>query len=303
MEKLDGNKMKRLLIIYMAILPIYVYSQGVSVTKSVSIAELRNPKSVVDRNIPERPQNNENTFVVIIANENYKNVGDVEYALNDGKIFYEYCNLTLGIPKENIRLVQNATKNDIDYNVKWLGNLMNALNGTANAILYYAGHGIPDDVKKDAYLLPVDGYGTETSTGCRLSDIYSYLGAIDAKKILILLDACFSGAMRDGSMMVSSRGVAIKAQPQAPKGNMVVLSATKDNETAAPYMKEKHGLFTFFLLKKLQESAGNATLEEISTYVTEQVARNSILVNGKSQTPSTYVSTQMGDDWKSWKLK
>lgn len=295
--------MKYKLLLMLFIAPTVVLSQSITVSKTVSISDLRNPKSVVDRNIPERPQNNKNTFVVIIANEHYKNVGEVKYALNDGKIFYDYCNLTLGIPKENIHLVEDATKNDIDYQIKWLGKIIQATDGKAKAIFYYAGHGIPDDNKKDAYLLPVDGYGTEVSTGCRLSDMYAYLGDLNAQMVLVLLDACFSGAMRDGNMLVSARGVAIKTQPQTPKGNMVVISATKDDETAAPYDKEKHGLFTFYLLKKLQDTGGNVTLGDLSEYVTTEVKRNSVLVNGKSQTPSTNVSAQVGDSWKSWDLK
>ena len=84
---------------------------------------------------------------------------------------------------------------------------------------------------------------------------------------------------------------------------MVVMSATKDDETAAPYDKEKHGLFTFYLLKKLQDTGGNVTLGDLSEYITTEVKRNSVLVNGKSQTPSTNVSAQVGDSWKSWDLK
>jgi hypothetical protein len=37
-----------------------------------------------------------------------------------------------------------------------------------------------------------------------------------------------------------------------PQGNMVVFSAAQGDETAYPNNDEKHGMFTYFLLKKLQ---------------------------------------------------
>lgn len=53
---------------------------------------------------------NDKTFAVIIANENYgQDVPRVEYALNDGRTFKTYCQRVLGIPNENIKLVENAT--------------------------------------------------------------------------------------------------------------------------------------------------------------------------------------------------
>lgn len=56
-------------------------------------------QSDVDINIPQNTiQKNSNTFVVIIANEDYQRVSDVQYANNDGKLFAEYCQRTLGLP-------------------------------------------------------------------------------------------------------------------------------------------------------------------------------------------------------------
>lgn len=67
---------------------------------------------------------------------------------------------------------------------------------------------------------------------------------------VVFLDACFSGANRDGGMIVAARGVAIKPKEAKPasSGNTVVFSATSDEETAFPYKAQKHGLFTYFSL-------------------------------------------------------
>ena len=69
------------------------------------------------------------------------------------------------------------------------------------------------------------------------------------------------------------RGVVLKAKAAAPKGNMFVLSAADGNETALPWKEKNHGLFTYYLLKKLQESKGNASLKEIADYVSTEVKK------------------------------
>lgn len=259
-------------------------------------------KSDIDTNIPTVGIKSDNTFAVIIANENYRREKEVEYALNDGKTFCEYCKQTLGIPEKNIRICTDATFLDMKAEIDWLTNISRMYGGDARLMFYYAGHGIPDEGSKDAYLLPVDGMGSNPSTGYKLSDLYAALGESNSKSSVVFLDACFSGAQRNGEMMASARGVAIKAKAAAPKGNMVVLSAATGDETAYPYYEKGHGMFTYFLLKKLQETKGQATLGEIADYVTTQVGRKSIVENSKSQTPTATASASLEDDWKTMKL-
>lgn len=81
-------------------------------------------------------------------------------------------------------------------------------------------------------------------------------------------------------MLASARGVAIKVKQATPVGNIVVFSAAQGDETAYPYKEKEHGLFTYYLLKKLQETKGNVTLGELSDYIKTQVERQSIVING-----------------------
>ena len=260
-------------------------------------------KADVDVNLPITNTSNENTFAVIIANEHYQDVAAVPYAGNDGTIFAEYCKQSLGLPATNIHLVKDATLNNMKREINWLKQVSDAYKGTAKIIVYYAGHGIPNEATKDAYLLPVDGFGTDITTGYSLQALYTTLGELQAKSIMVFLDACFSGSMRDGRMMASARGIAIKAKNSTPKGNMVVFSAASGDETAYPYKEKQHGLFTYYILKKLQSSKGNITLGDLQSYVRDEVAKRSIVVNGKSQTPTIAPSANIGEDWKSWTLR
>lgn len=258
--------------------------------------------SVVDENIPETNTKNSNTFAVIIANEDYQSVAPVPYALNDGKIFREYCLKTLGIPEKQIKYIPNATGNQIKAQINWLQTLAEVFTDP-HIIFYYAGHGIPDESSRTAYLLPVDGIGTDVSTGYKLDDLYAVLGKMPAENVTVFMDACFSGSKREEGMLASARGVAIKARSGMPQGNMVVFSAAQSDETAYPNNEEKHGMFTYFLLKKLQETQGDVTLQELGEYITTNVSQQSILLNGKSQTPCVTPSASLDASWREWKLK
>ena len=259
--------------------------------------------SDVDQSIPMIASNNSNTFAIIIANEKYQREKDVPYATNDGKVFADYCQKTIGIPEKNIHLIQNATLNDIKYHLNWLKQVIDVYGKDSKVIIYYAGHGIPDEKSKAAYLLPVDGYGSDISTGYSLQELYQTLGQLQSKEVVAFLDACFSGTNRDGDMMQAARGIAIKMKETAPKGNLVVFSASKEDETAYPYKEKQHGMFTYYLLKKLQESKGNTTLEDLCNYVTDNVRKQSIVENGKLQTPTIFASPTLGKNWETWKLK
>ena len=255
----------------------------------------------VDTYIAVTEEEDPNTFAVIISNEHYKHEAAVPFALNDGAIFKRYLMKTLGVPEQNIKYVADASLNDMNYNLSWLEKVISVKQKEARAIVYYSGHGMPDEDSKKAYLLPVDGYSTEPTSGLSTEVLYKRLGAMPASQTLVFLDACFSGSKREGDMMKAARGVAIKAKSAPVSGNMVVFSAAQGNETAYPLKSKEHGMFTYFLLDKLQKSGGAVTLGELSDYVSKQVAETSIVVNEKSQTPT--VTAPVGQtDWRNWKM-
>ena len=285
--------------------PQIIYAQTTAQGGQAALVAQEQPKpfSDVDVILPETTASNENTFAIIFANENYQEEVKVDYALNDGEMFSQYCHHVLGLPEDNIHLRKDATLNNIKAEMSWMSQVAKAYKGDARFIVFYAGHGIPDEKSGVSYLLPVDGKGTMLETGYSLATFYQQLGELPAKDIAVFMDACFSGAKRGDGMLASARGVAIKAKPQAPTGKMVVFSAAQGDETAYPFKEKAHGLFTYYLLKKLQETKGNVSYQELGTYITDQVSRKSIVANGKSQTPTVVPSAGLGDSWKNLRLK
>lgn len=277
-------------------------SQPHQTTKIQPKAQPQNGIDLVDVGIPVSNYVNKNTFAIIVANEDYQSETKVDYAKNDGETVKNYCYKTLGLPEKNVHFVANATLNNLIGELDWLKQVCDAFGGDASVIFYYAGHGIPEEASGSAYLLPIDGNSRILRTCFSINELYETLGKMPAKQVTVLMDACFSGAKRDGNMLASARGVAIKAKAGAPKGNMIVMSAAQGDETAYKYEETGHGLFTYFLLKKLKETKGNVTMGELSQYVQDQVKRYSIVENGKSQTPSVQTSDKLRDNWKSLNL-
>ena len=104
-------------------------------------------------------------------------------------------------------------------------------------------------------------------------------------------------------MMEEARGVAIKPKEEVPTGKLIVFSAAQGDETAYPYTEKRHGMFTYYLLKKLQDTKGDTTLGELMHYVTTEVKQQSVLQNKKSQTPKVTASPSVADTWQNMKLR
>jgi Uncharacterized protein containing caspase domain len=259
--------------------------------------------SDVDVDLPAASKQNDEMFAIIIANENYKKVAQVSCALNDGRSFYRYCQQVLGIPTDNIHLVEDATFGQMMEEFNWITHVARAYEGDARIIVYYAGHGIPNENDKTAYLLPVDVSGDNTTAAFSLNKLYASLGALNAKNVTLFMDACFSGSLRGDGMLTAARGVAIEAKAESPLGNMIVFSAAQGDETAYPYPEMGHGLFTYYLLKKLKETKGAVNLGTLGDYIRKEVGRKSIVVNNKPQTPSVSYSSKMEGSWRSITLK
>jgi hypothetical protein len=260
--------------------------------------------SDVDLNIPQSKVTAKNTFAIVIANENYQNVERVEDAANDGKIIAKYFTSALGIPQDQVMTYTDASYGNMIDALDRIKNISQAYRGSDyNVIFYYAGHGVPDEQSHEAFLLPTDGKPGSSAVNISLSKLYSTLGNLGASAVYVMLDACFSGSQRGDGMLAQARGVAIKAKAAEPNGNMVVLSAAQGDETAYPYKGQNHGMFTYYLLKKLQASAGNVTIGELADYVIDNVKKTSVIKNnGKIQTPTVRASLSSGESWRNNKL-
>jgi hypothetical protein len=149
--------------------------------------------------------------------------------------------------------------------------------------------------------MPIDVSGASVKQGIRLADLYAGLTANPAQRVTVFLDACFSGGGREAGLL-AARGVRIKPKDDPIQGNLVVFTASSGEQSALPYRDKQHGMFTYFLLKSIQDTKGNITYGELYNRIKQNVELNSIRINSKDQNPTAIYSPALGESWREWQL-
>lgn len=242
---------------------------------------------------------NPHRYALIIGNEDYTRAGasaesNVPYAIRDAAVFFEYCTNTLGLSKEHIHVHSNATAGLMREEIDWLINVAST-NPNVEIFFYYSGHGSNDEATREAYLLPTDLTGKNVTHGISLSELYKRLGLLSVKGAYVFLDACFSGSYKSAAPLISQKGVSVEPRISAPQGHTLSFSSSSGTQTSNVYDAKKHGYYTYYLLKTLQEADGNLSLRDwfIST---AQKVKEATAEIGKMQTPQVMPSK----DWPEW---
>ena len=225
---------------------------------------------------------------VVIGIQNYPSATKLKYAASDASAFADYAKSVFGIPRDNVKLLTDggATKTRIQAVLQeWL-----AARKPKFVVVYYSGHGLPvlDTLTQSwqPYLVPFDADPDYRSTLMPVRELTSLVEASGADTILTFYDACFSG--RGGKTPeLASKPLPPPGGVQLPTASRAVTFASSSgNQESRELDGAGAGLFTYYLLlglknKPVTDPSGWITLDKLSAYVGEQVARES---NG-SQTP------------------
>ncbi len=262
----------------------------------------------VDMNIPKTGKSFPYRFALIMGNEDYQsnqpNLNseiNVAFAKKDAETFKKYAIHVLGVPEENIVFELDADAVSMNRAINKMNLIIKNTSGKAEVFVYYAGHGLPHEVTKEPYLIPVNVTGSDLQFAIKLKDFYRKLNEYPSEKVTVFIDACFSGGARDQGL-IAARGVKIKPKDTYFEGNLMVFSASSGNQSSLPYKEKQHGLFTYYLLQYLKETKGDITYGQLADYLKEQVGLRSIIVNNKEQNPQTNVSPSLQDKWEHMKL-
>lgn len=236
---------------------------------------------------------------LIIANQAYESEGvpDVEYAARDATAMQRFLKTTFGFREENIVVVEDATKGDMET---WFGTtdshrgrLSDFLReGVSEVFIYYVGHGAPDLEMGGAFLVPVDSDPSYVrNSGYSLELLYRNLGLLEAESVTVVLDTCFSGRSHGGFLFddISPSLVEIQDQAVAPP-EVNVFTSARDNQVSVWYEEKQHSLFTYLFLQGLEGDSdlngdGTVTMREMAAYLEERVPYLAARVAGVRQTP------------------
>ena len=174
-------------------------------------------------------------------------------------------------------------------------------------IFYYSGHGVmsfgSEQQEADFYLVPTDVtqmYGNDAllaDKGISATQLRETCQRIEARKQLVILDACQSGAAVD---TFAVRGIPEdKAIDQLSRSaGLTVIAATQPEQPAREFEKLGHGLFTHVLLQAIEGKAdgspkdGKVTVGELSSWVQDQIPELSREYPGGPQYPNVFMRGQ-----------
>jgi hypothetical protein len=248
----------------------------------------------VDKYIPQTTERQDSTYAIVIGNEHYNgNVVDASFACNDARVFSKYLERTLGV--QHIDTITDASYTKM---LNEIPNYLDALKTVSpparKLIFYYAGHGQSDNA--DNSLMPCDANNNK-QLAIKLDTLYALFKQLKHVKVICFLDACRTGVVKKSG----DRGIAGFISPDDPPYNTVVFWASNKGQPAGFYKAERHGLFTYFLLQKLQQSNGDCTYGQLFDYLKAKVPMEGAMLKDK-QYPTDKAGTGVEVFWKNWKL-
>ena len=153
--------------------------------------------------------------------------------------------------------------------------------GRSDVTVFYSGHGVPGLQDKRGYLLPVNADPDLAElNGYPIDRLFANLAKLEARSVLVMLDACFSGESQGGVLLEAASGITVKIRPAEGSGGMTVLTASSGDQLASWDTEAKHGLFTRHLLTGLEGKAdtdrygngdGQITLGELKAYLDDEM--------------------------------
>lgn len=276
----------------------------------------------IEYNIPlNTPNSNPQTFVLIIANEHYDApMPNCEYARRDGAVVRDYCQRTLGVPERHIKILNDASVADIKkHGIKWLKDITTAVNGNANIIIYYSGHGI-SDLEYKPYLIPcglnmrvvkswngkseIDPDATLSKRETRalmgeclsLDTLCSWFNRVPVKGITFILDAGFNGRQRNGEILMNVPRSKGRVRGMRVREDITIFTAADVTKNAYAFEAQQHGFLTFFMMKELKRTKGDITYGALFSNVSKAVSYESSL-QGKLQEPFMVIGGKIKDAW------
>ena len=252
--------------------------------------------------VPPPPAVKIDSWAVIIGVGRYQStdIPSLRYTVSDAESLYEILVGPGGFRKEHVLLITDKTeKTPTLRNIKWaLGTfLARSAKKDDTVLIFFAGHGAPEidqrGVERDGlakYLIPSDADPDDLySTALPMDEMQTIFGRVEAERMVVFLDACYSGAA-GGRTFSSKKTRAGNLDDQflerltRSKGRAII-TASRPSEVSIELPELGHGIFTYYLVQGLKGAAdlnkdGIITVQELYEYVEQQVSVKSRSVGG-----------------------
>jgi hypothetical protein len=215
----------------------------------------------------------------------------LKYADRDSQRVVGYFKNRYKLSDDRAMLLTNEAATAIKISRFITQNAMKLLDKDDTFILYFGGHGAPDvdstsndnDGLKKYLLLHDSELDSLPLTALSLNNLATLLGKLPCRRVVILLDSCFSGTAGVQTLAkLKSLRISEKSYKNATEMSgegRVILAASSENQVSHEEDALQAGVFTHYLLEGLNGKAdlkgdGNINILGLYEYVTREVSRH-----------------------------
>ncbi len=212
---------------------------------------------------------------------------NLRYPSKDAKDFYDFLVTSAGFKKDHIKLLvdEEATRGRIlsELGDKWLPRVANP---DDLVVIYISSHGSASDMDVGGvnYLLAHDtDVDNLYASGLPMQDLTRIIkGRVHADRIVLVLDACHSGATTVADSKGLTRRSNVNVDEIAQGTGQLVISSSLPNQVSWESKKDQNSVFTKYLMEGLKTKPN---LGEAFAYMRNKVQEEVLRERGVLQTP------------------
>lgn len=231
-------------------------------------------------------------WAVLIGIDDYhESLGSLKYAGADCRALREtLVSGPLGFPEDQVVLLDDTQETDKRPTFANIHNVLSSWLAVPDeddlVLVYFAGHGRLVDGK--TYLVPGDATLASIHTlGIPLAHAQDVVERCNAKRKLLILDACHSGAGRDVAAMTGEMEALLSEVT-----GIYTISSCATEELSHEWGDKKRGVFSYYLSEALTggcspDASGRLTVDHLYAWVHDHV-RKWAAKHGCRQTPQRF---------------
>jgi hypothetical protein len=184
--------MRKILVLFIGFtLAICVQAQEFSGTSAVLNFDVDRKKSYDHLYIDETVGK---YYALVIGVNSYfdKNIQRLDNPIPDGDELIKTLSTNYNFEKENVTFLKDPVRVEV---IQAFEGLVAKMKPFDNLLIYYAGHGYWDKETKQGYWLLSDAIERDRTTWFLNESLLRFVDRVDARHILLISDACFSGGI------------------------------------------------------------------------------------------------------------
>lgn len=222
--------------------------------------------------------NTKQTYVLSIGISRYQYLRPLSCAANDAQDLSELLSHSADPIDVKLLLDDDATKPAVLREFAWLAN---SAGSEDTAIVFFSGHGGRTALEEnnEACFCTVETSSSAIrQTSLTSDELTAALRAVKAKRLVVLIDACYSGGLGEPRSRSASLTMALTAKDvnSLLEGEgRVIIAASRPDELAWEVTQMRNGVFTHYLLGGLRGEVAHADgtiwVSELFGYISRNV--------------------------------